>query len=176
MGWGGEKSNSTKEAVCHSSWPTRTTSARSQWWCSNLTDWAQRFVCLKPLTYFYSHCRSQSLYGMIAELMQLVYSNNSMKKKKKKKNNNWPKERRLIKCLSHYTHSWRYTKHLWHAYLQKTESIRVMCHRIPRKKKPGAMVVVVYFKNPPSWAFLWGKFGSMVPQNKTLIPAGKARA
>lgn len=131
---GGGESSSTKEAVCNSSWPTHTTSGRSQWWCSNLTDWAQRFVCLKPLTYFYSHCRSQSLYGMIAELMQLVYSNNSMKKKKKKKPN-WPKERRLIKCLLNYTHSWQYTKHLRHTYLQKTESIRVMCHRIPRGKK-----------------------------------------
>lgn len=95
----GGGSNSTKEAVCNSSWPTHTTSAQSQWWCSNLTDWAQRFVCLKPLTYFYSHCRSQSLYGMIAELMQLVYSNNSMKKKKKQKPN-WPKERRLVCCIT----------------------------------------------------------------------------
>ncbi len=54
--------------------PTHTTPASSQWWCSNLTDWAQGFVCLKPLTYFYSHCRSQSLYCVIAELMLHVYS------------------------------------------------------------------------------------------------------
>lgn len=40
--------------------PTHTMAACSQWWYSNLTDWAQGFVCLKPLTYFYSHCRSQS--------------------------------------------------------------------------------------------------------------------
>lgn len=72
--------NSTKEAVCNSSWPTHTTSAWSQWWCSNLTDWAQGLVCLKPLTYFYSHCRSQSLYSVIAELMQHVYSKTGRRK------------------------------------------------------------------------------------------------
>lgn len=54
--------------------------AWDQWWCSNLTDWAQGFVCLKPLTYFYSHCRSRSLYGVIAELMQHIYSNTGRKK------------------------------------------------------------------------------------------------
>lgn len=71
------------KAVCNSSWPNPTPpQPEDQWWCSNLTDWAQRFVCLKPLTYFYSHCRSQSLYGMIAELMLLVYSNSSLEKKK----------------------------------------------------------------------------------------------
>lgn len=64
---------------------THTTPACSQWWCSNLTDWAQGFVCLKPLTYFYSHCRSQSLYCVIAELMLHVYSKtgrNCLEKKK----------------------------------------------------------------------------------------------
>lgn len=54
--------------------PTHTTPACSQWWGSNLTDWAQGFVCLKPLTYFYSHCRSQRLYCVIAELMLHVCS------------------------------------------------------------------------------------------------------
>lgn len=53
---------------------SHTTPACSQWWCSNLTEWAQGFVCLKPLTYFYNHCRSQSLYCVIAELMLRVYS------------------------------------------------------------------------------------------------------
>lgn len=49
--------------------PTHTTPACSQWCRTNLTEWEQGFVCLKPLTYFYSHCRSQSLYCVIAELM-----------------------------------------------------------------------------------------------------------
>lgn len=64
--------NSTEKAVCNFSWPAHTTSAQSQWWCSNLTDWAQAFVCLKPLTYFYSHCPSQGFYRVISELMQQV--------------------------------------------------------------------------------------------------------
>lgn len=69
------------KAVCNSSWSNPTPPRpENQWWCSNLTDWAQRFVCLKPLTYFYSHCRSLSLYGMIAELMLLVYSKSSLER------------------------------------------------------------------------------------------------
>lgn len=36
-----EKSpSSTEESVCNSSWHARNSSAWSQWWCSNLTDWA----------------------------------------------------------------------------------------------------------------------------------------
>lgn len=54
--------------------PTHTTPACSQWCRTNLTEWEQGFVCLKPLTYFYSHCRSQSLYCVIAELTLRVYS------------------------------------------------------------------------------------------------------
>lgn len=53
---------------------THTTPVCSQWWCSNLTDWAQGSVCLKPLTYFYSLCRSQKLYWVIAELTLHVCS------------------------------------------------------------------------------------------------------
>lgn len=64
--------------------PTHTTPACSQWCCSNLTDWAQGFVCLKPLTYFYSHCRSQSLYYVIAELMLHIYSKTGRTVRKKK--------------------------------------------------------------------------------------------
>lgn len=96
------------KAVCNSSWPNPTPpQPGNQWWCSNLTDWAQRFVCLKPLTYFYSHCRSQSLYGMIAELIPLVYSNSSLEKKEV-----WVKWKRLFKCLLCYTYSllnWKYS-------------------------------------------------------------------
>lgn len=70
-----------KEPSDNSSWPARTTTGQSQWWCSSLTEWAQAFVCLKPLTYFYSHSRSQCLYGVITELMQQDYSRTAWKKK-----------------------------------------------------------------------------------------------
>lgn len=53
--------------------PTHTTPACSQWWRSNLTDWAQGFVSLKPLTYFYSHCRSPFLHCKIAELNAALF-------------------------------------------------------------------------------------------------------
>ena len=51
-----------------------TTPSCSQWRCPNLTEWAQGFVYLKPLTYFYSKCRNQSLYYMIVKLMPCIHS------------------------------------------------------------------------------------------------------